>query len=62
MLQRIKSNVLKAGGEGTTEDKLAGWHHRCHGREFLQAPGGGDGQGSLACGSPWGCTESDTAE
>ena len=29
-------------------------------RELEQAPGAGDGQGSLACYSPWGCEESDT--
>ena len=32
-----------------TEDKIVGWHHRLDGREFEQAPGIGDGQGSLAC-------------
>ena len=31
-------------------------------REFEQAPVIGDGQGSLACYSPWGCKESDTTE
>ena len=30
--------------------------------EFEQAPGVGEGQGSLACCSPWGCKESDTTE
>ena len=30
--------------------------------EFEQAPGVGDGQGSLACYSPWGCNELDTTE
>ena len=30
--------------------------------EFEQAPGAGDGQGSLACCSPWGCKELDTTE
>ena len=33
---------------GTTEDEMVGWHHRLDGREFEQAPGVGDGQGSLA--------------
>ena len=37
----------------TTEDKVAGWHHRLHEHEFEQALGAGDGQGSLACCSPW---------
>ena len=46
---------LKAGGEGTTEDEMVGQHHRLDGHEFEQAPGVGDGQGSLSCCSPWGC-------
>ena len=40
--------------KGTTEDKIVGWHHRLNGNEFEQAPGIGDGQGSLVCYSPWG--------
>ena len=47
---------------GTTEDEMVGWHHRLNGHEFEQAPGVGDGQGSLVCCSPWGCKESDTTE
>ena len=39
-----------------------GWHHRLNEHEFEQAPGVGDGQGSLACCSPWGCKELDTTE
>ena len=46
----------------TTEDEMVGWHHRLDGHEFEQAPGVGDGQGSLACCSPWGRKESDTTE
>jgi len=38
--------------KGTTEDEMVEWHHRCSGHEFEQAPGVGDGQGSLACCSP----------
>ena len=49
-------------GKGTTEDKMVGWHHQFNGHEFEQAPGVGDGQGSLACCSPWGCKELDTTE
>ena len=45
-----------------TDDEMVGWHHRLHGHEFGQAPGVGDGQGSLACCSPWGCKESDMIE
>ena len=44
------------------EDKMAGWHHRLNGRVFEQAPGVGDGQGSLVCCSPWGYKETDTTE
>ena len=46
----------------TTEDKTVGWYHRLNGYEFEQAPGGGEGQGSLACYCPWGVQESDTTE
>ena len=45
-----------------TEDELVGWHHRVNGQESEQTPGDGEGQGSLACGSPWGCKELDTTE
>ena len=37
-----------------TEYELVRWHHRLDGREFEQAPGDGEGEGSLACCSPWG--------
>ena len=33
------------------------WHHQLNGHEFEQTPGEGEGQGSLACYSPWGCKE-----
>ena len=39
---------LRAVGEGETEDEMVGWYHRLNGHEFEQAPGVGDGQGSLA--------------
>ena len=48
--------------KGMTEDEMVGWHHRLNGHEFEQAPGVSDGQGSLACCSPWGCKKSDTTE
>ena len=48
--------------KGTTEDEMVGWHHWLNGHEFEQALGVGDGQGILACCSPWGCKESDTTE
>ena len=53
---------LRAGGEGATEDHMVGWHHWLNGHEFEQSPGDGEGQGSLACCSPWGCKESDMTE
>ena len=46
----------------TTEDEMAGWHHRLDGYEFEQAPGVGDGQGRMASFILWGCKESDTTE
>ena len=45
-----------------TEDEKVGWHQRLDGQEFEQALGVGDGQGSLACCSPWVSKESDTTE
>ena len=48
--------------KGTTEDEMVGWHHWLDGHEFEQAPGVGDGQGSLVCCSPWGRKESDTTK
>ena len=49
-------------GKGMTEDEMVGWHHRLNGHEFEYTPGVGDGQGGLACCSPWGRKESDTTE
>ena len=43
-----------------TEDEMVGWHHQLDGHEFKQAPGDGEGQGSLVCCSPWGHKESNT--
>ena len=48
--------------KGTTEGEMVGWHHRVNGHEFEQALRLGDGQGGLACCSPWGHKESDTTE
>ena len=41
---------------------MVGWQHRLNGHEFEQAPGDGEGQGSLACCNPWGRKESGRAE
>ena len=48
--------------KGMTEDEMVGWHHWLDGHEFEQALGVGDGQGSLACCSPWGHKELDMTE
>ena len=48
--------------KGTTEDEMAGWHHRLNGRESEWTPGVGDGQGGLACCDSWGRKEVDTTE
>ena len=45
-----------------TEGEIIRWHHRLNGHEFEQAPGIGDGQGSLACCSPCGRKELGTTE
>ena len=69
LMQRTDSleKILMLGGiEGRRrrgqEDEMVGWHHQLNGHEFEQALGVGDGQGSLACCSPWGHKESDTTE
>ena len=46
----------------TTEDEIAEWHHRLDGHEFEQAPGVGDGEGSLVWCSPWSPKVSDMTE
>ena len=48
--------------KGMTEDEIIGWHHWLNGHEFEQAPVVGDGQGGLACCSPWGLKELDMTE
>ena len=56
MLERLKEE------KGTTEDEMVGWHHQLNGHELEQAPRVGDGQGGLACCSPWGYKELDMTE
>jgi len=53
MLGKIEGS----GEKGATEDEMVGWHHRLNGHEFEQAPGDGEGQGSMACCNPWGPKE-----
>ena len=45
-----------------TEDEIVGWHHCLSGCQFEQAPGDGEGQGSLVCYSPCGHKDSDRIE
>ena len=48
--------------KGTTENEMAGWHHRLDGHEFEGTPGVGDGQGGLACCDSWGHKKLDMTE
>ena len=43
-----------------SEDEIAGWHYQCNEDELGQTLGDGEGQGDLACCSPWGHEELDT--
>ena len=45
-----------------TEDEMVGWHHQLDGHEFEHTPGDSEGQGSLACRSPWSRKESDMTQ
>ena len=58
----IYERIYKNKAKGMTEDEMVGWNHRLDGHEFEQAPGVGDGQGDLACCSPWGRKELDMTE
>ena len=70
LMQRIDSleKTLIAGKDGqqekkvVTEDEMVGWHHGLNGHEFEQTPGDSEGQGSLACCSPWDRKELDATE
>ena len=53
-METVTDFILCGPEKGTTEDEMAGWHHRLDGCEFEQTPGVGDGQGGLACCSSWG--------
>ena len=61
-LSSSSSSLIISSGLWVREDWTAGWHHRLNGKEFEQTPGDSEGQGSLACYSPWGGKESDTPE
>ena len=55
-------NIEGRRRRGRQRIEMAEWHHQLNWHEFEQAPGVGDGQGSLVCCSPWDCKESDTTE
>ena len=38
-----------------TEDEMVRYHHQLNGHESEQTAGDSEGQGNLACCSPWGC-------
>ena len=57
MLARIEGR--RRSGQ---QDEMVGWHHGLNGHEFEQAPGVGDGRGSLVCYSAWGQKELNTTE
>ena len=50
---------IEGRGEWTTDDEMVGWYHRLNLHELVQTLEGGEGQGSLACCSQWGCKEPD---
>ena len=53
---------LKEEEKGRIDDEMVGWHHPLNQHDFELAPEVGDGQGSLACCSPWGHKELDITE
>ena len=48
--------------KGAKQDEMVGWHHRPNGHEFEKTLEDSEGQGSLACCSPWGCKELDLTD
>ena len=65
MVLVVPEHVEKDRGQeekGATEDEMVGSHHQLNGHEFEETPGDGDGQGNLACCSPWDRKEADTTE
>ena len=54
----LKSLLMKV--KRASEDEIAGWHHQCNGHELGQTLEDSEGQGGMACCSPWGHKEPDT--
>ena len=61
LVRRVDSleKTLMQEEKGVTDDEMVGWHHQLNGHDSEQTQGDGEGQGSLACCSPWGHKESD---
>ena len=55
MLEKIDSKRRREQQRMRWLDAISNSRH-----EFEQTPGDTEGQGSLACSSPWGCKELDT--
>ena len=53
---------IEGGRRRGQEDEIVEWYHQLYGHELEQAPGVGDGQGSLVYCSPWRHKESDMTE
>ena len=49
----LKLGKIEGRRRRATEDEMIGWHFRLNGHEFEQTWGDSEGQGSLACCSPW---------
>ena len=62
ILEGFQILVFEVKEKGRSEDEMAGWHQQPDGHEFEHALGVGNGQGSLACCSPWGLKDSDMTE
>ena len=58
----LRLGKIEGGRRKGWQDGMVVWHHQLDGHEFEQAPGVGDGQGSLTCCGPWGHKEWDATE
>ena len=58
-----KKSACNSGDTGdAAPNEMVGGHQQLNGHEFEQAPADSEGQGGLACCSPWGRKESDMTE
>ena len=60
--KNLKLGKIEGRRKSGQQRMMVGRHHRLDGHKFEQAPGVDDGQGSLACCSPWDHKESDATE